>query len=91
MDLATHSYFKKSKGSKRLLQSIAAPFLTSVLDVGGQLHPPARLSRGETVPHTHWIGSWLDPKACLDVLGKKKNFFPRRNSNPYSSIKQSVA
>jgi hypothetical protein len=42
---------------------IASPFLTSRL---------GRFTPGETAPSTHWIGSWVGPKADLKVVEKIK-------------------
>jgi hypothetical protein len=51
-------------------------FLTSAL-VGGEWSAsrPSRFTPtppGETAPSTHWIGGWLDPRASLDDLEKRK-------------------
>jgi hypothetical protein len=46
-------------------------FLTSALVGGdGQLHTPAALTPGERASGTHWIGGWIDPRACLDDMEK---------------------
>jgi hypothetical protein len=50
-------------------------FLTSAL-VGGEwsgLRPGCFVS-GEGASGTHWIGSWVDPRAGLDDVEKKKFF-----------------
>jgi hypothetical protein len=51
-------------------------FLTSAL-VGGEwlasLH--GRFTPGEKAPGTHWIGGWVDPRAGLDNVEKRK-FLP---------------
>jgi hypothetical protein len=53
------------------------------LEVSGQLHAPAALSRGERAPGTHWIGGWVDLRAGLDDLEKKKFLtLPDSNSDP---------
>jgi hypothetical protein len=31
-----------------------------------------RFTPGERVPGTHWIGGWVNPRACLDDLEKRK-------------------
>jgi len=38
----------------------------------------------ERAPSTPWIGGWLDPRASLDVVAKKKKSIvaPRRNLTP---------
>jgi hypothetical protein len=48
-------------------------FLTSAL-VGGEWSAsrPGRFTPGERAPGTHWIGGWLDPRAGLDDLEKRK-------------------
>jgi hypothetical protein len=40
--------------------------------MSGQLHAPAALPPGERAPGTHWIGGWVDPRADLDDVEKKK-------------------
>jgi hypothetical protein len=42
-------------------------FLTSAL-VGGKWSPPP----GERAASTHWIGSWVGPRAGLDNVEKRK-------------------
>jgi hypothetical protein len=44
--------------------------------VSGQLHVPAALPPGEKDPDTHWIGGWVDPRAGLDDLEKRKFLTP---------------
>jgi hypothetical protein len=48
-------------------------FLTSAL-VGGEWSAsrPGRFTPGERAPGTHWIRGWVDPKAGLDNLEKRK-------------------
>jgi hypothetical protein len=47
--------------------------LTSSL-VGGELSAsrPGRFTPGERAPGTHWIGNWVDIRAGLDDLKKRK-------------------
>jgi hypothetical protein len=33
---------------------------------------PAALPRGERAPGIHWIGGYVGPRACLDVIKKRK-------------------
>jgi len=40
------------------------------MEVSGQLHALATLSRGKD-PGIHWIGGWVDPRAGLDVAEKR--------------------
>jgi hypothetical protein len=49
-------------------------FLTSAL-VGGEwlASRPGRVTPGKTAPGTHWIGGWVDPRAGLDDVGKRKS------------------
>jgi hypothetical protein len=42
------------------------------MKVSGQLHAPAALPRGKKSPGTHWIGGWVDPRAGLDDVEKRK-------------------
>jgi hypothetical protein len=44
----------------------------------GQLCSLVALPTGETVPSTHWFGSWVDPRA----VKKNKHFCPWEDSNP---------
>jgi hypothetical protein len=48
-------------------------FLTSAL-AGGvwSASRPDSFTPAERAPGTHWIGSWVDPRAGPDVLGKRK-------------------
>jgi hypothetical protein len=52
-------------------------FLTSALD-GGEWSTsrPCRFTPGERAPGTHWIGGWVDPRAGLDDLEKRKFLTP---------------
>jgi hypothetical protein len=58
-------------------------FLTSALD-GGEWSAsrPGRFTPRERAPRTHWIGDWVDPRADLDLVSKRKIPSPRRESNP---------
>jgi hypothetical protein len=48
-------------------------FLTSAL-AGGEWSAsrPGRFTPGERDPGTHWIGGWVDPRAGLDGVEKRK-------------------
>jgi hypothetical protein len=48
-------------------------FFTSALD-GGEWSAsrPGRFTPGERTPGTHWIGGWVDPRAGLDDMEKRK-------------------
>jgi hypothetical protein len=54
-------------------------FLTSAL-VGcdWSASNPGRLIPGEITPRTHWIGGWVDPRAGLDDVEKRKFLTPPR-------------
>jgi hypothetical protein len=41
------------------------------MEVSGQLHDSATVPLGKD-PGTHWIGSWVGPRAGLDVTEKRK-------------------
>jgi hypothetical protein len=58
------------------------------MEVGGQLHAPAALPPGKKSPGTHWIGGWVDARAVLDAVVKRKVPSPRRESNPIIEFKQ---
>jgi hypothetical protein len=47
--------------------------LTSAL-VGGEWSAsrPGRFNPGDKAPGTHWIGGWVDPRAGLDEVKKRK-------------------
>jgi hypothetical protein len=48
-------------------------FLTSALAVGElSASHPGCFTRGERTPGTHWIGGWVDPRAGLDNVEKRK-------------------
>jgi len=46
--------------------------LDTVLRVIGQFHAPSAFTPGERAPRTHWIGGWLNPRAGLDAVAKRK-------------------
>jgi hypothetical protein len=50
-------------------------FLTSS-PVGGEwsVSRPGRFTPRERAPGTHWIGGWVDPRAGLDKVEKRKFF-----------------
>jgi hypothetical protein len=66
-------------------------FLTSAV-VGGEWSAshPGRFTPGERAYGTHWIGGWLDPRAGLDDMEKRK-FSPYRYSNSDPSVAHPVA
>jgi hypothetical protein len=66
-------------------------FLTSAL-VGGEWSAslPGRFTPRESAPGTHWIGGWVDPRAGLDDVEKRKSR-PYRDSNSDPSVVQPVA
>jgi hypothetical protein len=47
---------------------------------------PGRFTPRERDPGTHWIGSWVAPRAGLDAVVKRKVPSPRRESNPRTTI-----
>jgi hypothetical protein len=56
------------------------------MEMKGQLQAQATLhfTRGEGAPGIHWIGSWVDLRAGLDAVVKKK--FPAHGANCIPSI-----
>jgi hypothetical protein len=66
-------------------------FLTQTLD-GGESSAllPGRLTAEERAPGTHWIGSWVGPRAGLDAVTKIRSPFPASAGNRTPGI-QSVA
>jgi hypothetical protein len=59
------------------------------MEVSGQLHAPVALSQVKS-PWYHWIGSWVDPRAVLDAVVKRKIPSPRQESNPKTPTVQPV-
>jgi hypothetical protein len=50
-------------------------FLTSALAEGEwSVSLSDRFTPGERAPRTHWIGGWVDPRAGLDDVEKRKLF-----------------
>jgi hypothetical protein len=49
--------------------------------MNGQLHAPAALPT-EKATGTHCIGSWVGPRPSLDIIERRKIFWPCRESNP---------
>jgi hypothetical protein len=58
-------------------------FLTLALN-GGEWSAslPSHFTPRERAPGTHWIGSWVDPRASLDVVVRRKIPSPYQDSNP---------
>jgi hypothetical protein len=52
---------------------------------------PGCFTPRERAPGTHWIGSWVGPRAVLDTVVKRRIPSPRRESNPRTPIVQPVA
>jgi hypothetical protein len=59
------------------------------MEASGQLHAPAALSQGKR-PKYSLIGGWVDPRAVLDAVVKRKIPIPRRESNPRTLIVQPI-
>jgi hypothetical protein len=55
--------------------------------VSGQLHDPVALPPGKDPAGTHWVGSWVGPRASLDDMEKRKflTFPGTRTPTPRSS------
>jgi hypothetical protein len=60
------------------------------MEVSDQLQAPAVLPPKERAPGTHWIGGWVDHRAVLDAVVKRKISIPRQESNPRTPIVQPV-
>jgi hypothetical protein len=43
---------------------------------------PSRFNPRERAPATHWIAGWVDPRAGLDTVVKRKIPSPCQNSSP---------
>jgi hypothetical protein len=66
--------------------------LTSALD-GSEWSAsrPGRSTPRERAPRTHWIAGWVDIRAVLEAVVKRKIPSPRQESNPRTLIIQPVA
>jgi hypothetical protein len=42
------------------------------MEVSGKLYDPSILHPGEKPPGTHWIRGWVDFRAGLDAVAKRK-------------------
>jgi hypothetical protein len=40
--------------------------------VSDQFHAPAAFTLGERARDTHWVGGWVDPRAGVDDMEKRK-------------------
>jgi hypothetical protein len=60
------------------------------MEVSGQLHAPVVLPPGKEPPGTHRIGGWMDPRAGLDAVVKRKIMRPGRESKLRTAIVQPV-
>lgn len=63
----------------------APPFLTST--IWGELisFTPRSLYSGETAPAARWIGGWMDSRANLGAVDKRRSFLlPRIKTQPSS-------
>jgi len=62
-------------------------FLISALDL--RVAQPSscrgRLTSGERAPGAHWIGGWVDARAGLDMMVKRRILSPCRDPNSWSS------
>jgi hypothetical protein len=61
------------------------------MEVSGQLHAPERFTLRERASGINRIRGWVDPRAVLDAVVKRKMLSPRRESNPRTPIVQSIA
>jgi hypothetical protein len=61
------------------------------MEMSGQLHAPGRFTPRERAPGTHLIRGWVDLRAVLDAVVKRKIPSPHRESDPRTPIIQSVA
>jgi hypothetical protein len=61
------------------------------MEVSGQIHAPGLFTPKERAPSTHWIVSWVGPRAVLEAVVKRKTPSHRRESNPRTPIVQPIA
>jgi len=53
------------------------------MEVSGQLHAPVALPSVKGPPSTHWLGSWVGPKAVRSGGGdQEKKFLPLLGMEP---------
>jgi hypothetical protein len=52
------------------------------MEVSGQLHAPVALHLGLRIIGTNWLGGWVDPRAVLDAVAKRKLLPPAKNRIP---------
>jgi hypothetical protein len=50
-----------------------------------------RFTPGDRTPATHWIGGWVDPRAGMDAMEKRKISFLSRELNPGRPARSPVA
>jgi hypothetical protein len=55
------------------------------MEVSGQLHAAESLLPKKRATDTHWIGDWVDSRAGLDAVFKRKIPNPCQDSNFKSS------
>ena len=51
------------------------------MEVSGQHHAPAVLPRGKD-SGIHFLGSWVEPRVGLEVLGKEETLLPLPEFKP---------
>jgi hypothetical protein len=61
------------------------------MEVSGKFHVPAAYHPGKEAPGTHWIGSWVGPRAGLDAVVKRKIPSSWQESKHRTPIVQPVA
>jgi hypothetical protein len=61
------------------------------MEVSGQLHTLAALPTRERSPGTQWIGGWVDLRAVLDAVVKRKIPSPHWELDPRTPIIQPIA
>jgi hypothetical protein len=61
------------------------------MEVCGQLQTLAALTPGKQPPDTHFTGGWVDPRAGLDAVVKRKISCPCQESIPDSLVVHPIA
>jgi hypothetical protein len=61
------------------------------MELTGQLHARAALPPRERATDIHWIRGWVDPRAILDAVVKRKILNRRWELNPKTPIDQFLA
>jgi hypothetical protein len=92
LSLCFFNWAQRHEGVLREWRHSSTHSSTLALDGGEWLASrPGRFTPRERAPGTQWTGGWVDPRAVLDAVVKRKIPSPCRDSNPKTPIVQPVA